>query len=369
MVSRINMSVGAAPLQILFVAGRELTYTRNDVLIRALRRQGYKLDVIGLLHPVGSISRTSAQLLPKLVKSLLRRRYDVIMVGFYGYFLVPVIRALTRTPLLFDAFVSNYDTLCYDRKVVAPDSLSGRALYWFDKHVCRIAQHLLLDTPQHVSYFVNMFGLDVGRVSWLPVGCNEELFYPRPAPPNQGVTNVLHYSTFLPLHGVDTILRAAAHLRAAPVKFRLIGDGPLRPAMMALAEELNLPSVEFLPPCALSRLSEEIAGAHICLGGHFGASDKSQRVVPGKIYQMMASQRAIIAVDSPANRTLLAHGVSALLVQSGASEQLAAAILRLHEDQSLRDALAINAQSVFQSGCSEQVISSRLASIILTLAG
>ena len=367
MIPRINALANAAHLQVLFVAGRELTYTRNNVLLRALRRQEYSLDVIGVLQPVSSISRTSAQLLPELVKRLSKRRYDVIVVGFYGYLLAPVVTAFTRTPLLFDAFVSNYDTLCFDRKVVAPDSFAGQVLYQFDKRVCRRARHLLLDTPQHIAYFVDTFGLNAQRVSWLPVGCNEDIFHPRPASPYQAATNVLHYSTFLPLHGVDVILRAAAHLRAAPVSFRLIGDGPLRPAMMALARELNLSNVEFLPPVSLTALSEEIGKAHVCLGGHFGASGKAQRVVPGKIYQMMASQRAIIAADSPANRTLLTHEVSALLVQPEDPEQLAAAILRLHEDQNLREVLAFNTQRTFQSQCSEQVISTRLASIISTL--
>ncbi|HAJ35758.1 MAG TPA: hypothetical protein DCL15_08705 [Chloroflexi bacterium] len=367
MIARTSALGHTAHPHILFVAGRELTYTRNDVLTRALRRQGTALDVIGVSQQVRSISRTTAHLLPMLASRLLRHRYDLVMVGFYGYLLAPAVRMFTQAPLLFDAFVSNYDTLCFDRQVVAPTSLLGRAIYQFDAHICRSVHHLLLDTPQHVAYFVDTFGLDARRISWIPVGCNEEIFYPRPAPSKHDTTVVLHYSTFLPLHGVDVILRAAAHLRAKPVHFRLIGDGPLFDAMKGLAAELHLKNVEFLPPVPLAFLAEEIANAHICLGGHFGSSGKSQRVVPGKIYQMMASRRAIIAADSPANRALLAHGISALLTPAGDPEQLASAILHLHENPALCASLADGAYHTFEMECSEQVIGARLSSIMTAL--
>jgi len=353
--------------RLLFVAGRELTYTRNDVLLRALRRQGWRVDVVGAMTPVRSISRTTARLLPALVSKLVAHRYDLIVVGFYGYLLLPFVRSLARAPILFDAFVSNFDTLCFDRQVVAPDSLIGRAVFQFDKVSCRAAYHLLLDTPQHSAYFVDTFSLDAKHVSWLPVGCNEQIFYPRPLPVCQEKTIILHYSTFLPLHGVEVILQAAAHLRSAELHVRLIGDGPLYAAMQALAADLQLTNVEFLPPVGLATLAEEIAHAHICLGGHFGGSGKSQRVVPGKIYQMMASQRAIIAADSPANHALLTHEVSALLTPAGDPEQLAAAILRLHVEPALRTTLAANAYQTFETKCTEQVIGARLAAIIATL--
>jgi len=355
--------------RILFVAGRELSYTRNDVLIRALRRNGYAVDTVGVLHPVHSISQTTVRLIPILAARLLAYHYDLIVIGFYGYLLMPVIKAFTRTPLLFDAFVSNYDTLCFDRQVIAPMSPFGRAIYQFDKHVCNGAHHVLLDTPQHMEYFVETFGLNARHVSWIPVGCNEDIFHPRPTQSHHDRTIVLHYSTFLPLHGVDVILHAAACLRTMPIQFRLIGEGPLLSAMKSLAADLQLTNVEFLPPASLTTIAEEIACAHICLGGHFGGSGKSQRVVPGKIYQMMTSRRAIIAADSPANRTLLTHEISALLTPAGNSEQLASAILRLHQNPALCASLATNAYRTFEAECSEQVITVRLSSIVAALLG
>lgn len=348
----------------LFIAGRELTYTRNDVLLRALRRSGWAVTEVGSMSPVRSISRLSLQLLPSLYKHLRTERYDLVLVGFYGYFLLPFVKLQTRAPVLFDAFISNYDTLCFDRQVFRPNSLLGRSTYHLDKSVCRWADHVLLDTPQHASYFIDSYDLPYSRVSWIPVGCNEEVFQSQPITPPKTETVVLHYSTFLPLHGVDMILQAAEQSRRLPIRFRLVGDGPLLATMQQLARQRDLTNVEFAPPIPLSQLSWELARAHICLGGHFGISEKSQRVVPGKIYQMMATQRTIIAADSPANRDLLTHGKSALLVPPGNSSRLAEAVQMLHDAPQMRAEFAREARGVYQAKCSEQVIQAKLALIV-----
>lgn len=354
---------------LLFVAGRELTYSRNDVLLRTLRRNGWKVDSIGFQSPVRSILKASLQLSPAIVKTLLSRRYQLVVVGFYGYLLLPMVKMLARAPVLFDAFISNFDTICGDRQRVHPSSLLGKGIYWFDYWSYRLCDHLLLDTPCQIHYFLETFRLDPGRVSWLPVGCNEDIFQPSDflRHSNNNETTVLHYSTYLPLHGVDIILHAAARLRTYPIRFRLIGDGPLYLSLKSLAHNLHLEQVDFLPPVSLANLAQEIARADICLGGHFGSSAKSQRVVPGKIYQMMASKRAVVAADSPANRSLIGNTQSALLIPPGDPDALAQAILRLHQEPALRLQLAEAAYRTYRETCSEDQIAAKLNEIISLL--
>jgi len=358
------MNSNSPNFRLLFVAGRELSYSRNAVLLRALRRNGWEVDTIGFHTSVSSILATSLQLSLLIMKKLLLQKYQLIVAGFYSYLLLPLIKVMTKTPLLFDAFISNYDTLCYDRQVIHPSSVLGRGIYWFDYWSCRLAAHLLLDTPYHAQYFVDTFRLDPKRVSWLPVGCNEDIFQPSQPALNRKDSVVLYYSTFLPLHGVDVILDAADRLRAYPIRFRLIGEGLLRRSMQARAQQLRLENLEFVPPVSLSDLAKEITNADICLGGHFGKSEKSQRVVPGKIYQMMASRRAIIAANSPANRSLIGNTESILLVPPNHSDALAQAILTLHENPQFRFHLAESALNRYLECCSEQVIATRLRDVI-----
>ena len=210
-------------MRVLFLAGRERTYARNEVLVRALRRFA-AVDVIAPAAEPRSQWLASAQVAARALPQL-RGGYDLVVVGFYGHVIVQLLRRFWRGPLLFDAFVSTYDTLCFDRRVYAPDSPPGRLAFWLDRSSCAAASHVLLDTQHHVRYFVATFGLPAEHFTALPVGCSEEIYAFQPLPPPGACVQVLSYATFLPLHGIETTLQAAALLRDAPVRLRLIGSG------------------------------------------------------------------------------------------------------------------------------------------------
>ncbi len=303
--------------------------------------------------------RILMRLLPRLA-----RQYDLAFVGFYGYLLMLPVGALSRRPILFDAFVSNYDTLCFDRARFLPNSLPGHLAFWLDRTTCQRADRVLLDTTLHADYFAKTFGLPPSKFHVLPVGCNEDLFHPHPLSVSpDGMTRVLYYSSYLPLHGVETVVHAATLLQSeSRIHFRLIGHGQEYTAVRELAADLK--NVTFVPPCPLDALPAEIASADICLGGHWGRSAKGGRVVPGKVYQMLAMARPVIAADTAANQTLLSHQVTAYLCPPNEPEALAAAILRLHNDVELRNYLAANGRNLYATRCSEAVITERLGVLV-----
>ena len=61
---------------------------------------------------------------------------------------------------------------------------------------------------------------------------------------------------------------------------------------------------------------------------------------PLKMFEYMAAQRAIVASELPALRTVLVPEENALLVPPDDAPALAAAILRLHADAALRQRLS-----------------------------
>jgi glycosyltransferase involved in cell wall biosynthesis len=358
-------------MRILFLTGREITYARNEVLLRAFQRFG-NVDVIAAEKQPASLLINSLHIATAALPRLLAGSYDLVFIGFYGHLILRLLGGLIRQPLLFDAFVSTYDTLSFDRQQFTPNSLSGKAAFWLDQSTCRRADHVLLDTVQHIDYFVETFGLPRAKFTALPVGCSEAIYLPQPKLLGEqglptGQTIVLSYTTFLPLHGMETVLHAAAQLQAAPIHFHLIGAGPLLSAMQRLAATLGLTNLTFAPPVPPSELAKALAAADICLGGHFGKSDKAGRVVPGKIYQMLAMAKTVIAGDTPANRALLTPGEQALLVDPSDPQALAAAILTLHGDPALRARLATQGYQLYQAACSEAVITQRLQQVVTTM--
>lgn len=357
-------------MRILFLCGREITYARNEVLRRAFQQLGQVETIASNTQPASLLTnslRIAAAALPRL----LTQSYDMVFIGFYGHLILRLLSNVIRQPLLFDAFVSNYDTLCFDRQRFAPHSLPGKAAFWLDQSTCRRADHVLLDTRLHVDYFVQTFGLPTHKLTAIPVGCSEAIYHPQVKPALHtrpaGETLVLSYTTFLPLHGMETVLHAAAQVQGEPIHFRVIGGGPLLPAMQALAAELRLSNLTFAPPVPPAILASEIAAADICLGGHFGNSDKAGRVVPGKIYQMLAMAKPIIAGNTPANRALLHDRHQALLVPPTDPQAMANAILTLHNDATLRQQLATQGHQLYQATCSEAMIHGQLQQIVRQL--
>ncbi|MBE0409695.1 MAG: glycosyltransferase family 4 protein [Anaerolineales bacterium] len=303
----------------------------------------------------------------KAIPKLLRKNYNLVFVGFYGHLLMIPVRIITQKPVLFDAFVSTYDTLVSDREKFSSDSLAGKLALWLDRYACKFADHILLDTASHREYFMRNFGIKPNLISALPVGCNEELFFPRQPKTDGDQTKILYYSTYLPLHGVDTVIEAAKVLEGEPVLFELIGEGQEYERIRTLSKELKLENVVFSPYIPPAELPERIAEADICLGGHFGKSAKAERVIPGKIYQMLAMAKPVIATSTTANQELLVHGESAYFCPPADPSSLAAAIITLAEDHSLRSRIALGGRKKFELDCSEAVITNRLGEIITKL--
>jgi glycosyltransferase involved in cell wall biosynthesis len=355
-------------MRVLYAVSRELSYPRNDVILRAFRRFA-DVDVLGGRKRPRSLFAQSLKLTLGGLPRLLFRSYDLIFVGFYGHLMMLPFGLLGRGPVLFDAFVSTYDTLSEDRKTFTPGSVRGRLAYWLDRHACLLAQRVLLDTRPHSEYFKKAFGLPGSLISVLPVGCNEDLFYPQPPPQVHPITNLLYYTSYQPLHGVEVVVRAAALLQGEALSFRLIGDGQMYPEVLELAERLQVQNIQFVPPVSLESLPGEIAAADICLGGHFGESNKAGRVVPGKVYQVLAMQRPLIATSTPANLELLRHGESAYLCPPGDSQALAECILELHQGRDLREVLAAGGRAVYLEKCSEAYITECLREIVMKMIG
>jgi glycosyltransferase involved in cell wall biosynthesis len=347
-------------MHILYIIGRELEYSRNDVLFRAFQKFA-EVDCFSSAHRPKSILLNSILISARCIPALLSDRYDLVFFGFYGHIILSLVGWLTKKPILFDAFLSTYDTLGGDRQVFSRNSIPGHLAWWLDNYACRCSDRILLDTPEHCSYFRDIFQIPMEKLTSIPVGCNEDLFKPRSdLKPNLDKFQVLFYSSYLPLHGVDTVIKAANLLRNEPIKFKIIGEGQTYPEMRKLADQLNLANIEFSPVIPLQALPAEIASADVCLGGHFGKSDKAGRVIPGKIYQILAMGSPLVAGDTPATRNLLSDEIDSLLITPGNPEALSQSLLRLHKEPELRTRLAQAGRELFINRCSESVIASQL---------
>ncbi len=324
--------------RILFTCAREAEYVRDLLVRRALRRHFDLTEVTDTRH--GSLLLRHLRLLPRLVLAL-RGSYDLIFVGFYGHLLVNALGKWARKPIIFDAYLSTWDTLCFDRQTFGPQSVPGRLAFWIDQQSCLRARHSLLDTQTHARYFVDTFGVPSSKFSAYYVGYDEEQFQPALEKPAAKRFVVFYYASFVPLQGVEYIVRAAKLLEAEEdIDFHIIGWGMTYDRTRRLAEELALKRLIFDPPVPYSELPQAISNASICLGGPFGSSGKAGRVIAGKTFQFLAMAKPTIVGDSPANRELFRHGEDVWMCKMADSRALAAAILDLKRDAALCERIA-----------------------------
>jgi glycosyltransferase involved in cell wall biosynthesis len=281
---------------------------------------------------------------PRLVARFLRTpRADLVLVGYPGWVdmivLAPLAR-LRRMPVVFDPFISVYDTVVEDRKLVSPRSMLGRMCKLLDRLSLRRARRVLADTPSHADYYAELAHIPRDRIGVVWLGAQDDVFGPRPDVAVQP-RRVLFHGTFIGLQGIETIIRAAKLLEPDGIELRVVGSGQEQTTVDRLMTELQPANVEMVGRVPLEQVPAEIAAATVCLG-IFGTSNKAHRVVPNKVFECAAVGRPVVTGDTPAIRSAFSDHELAM-VPTGDPDALAAEIRRLLADNEAREKLALAA--------------------------
>ncbi len=299
-----------------------------------------------------------------------RGGFDVYFAGFLGQPIAPLFRLRFARPVILDAFISVYDTLCLDRRSFRPGSVVGRVARWLDSSSMSWAAAVLTDTRQQADFLSKEFAIPRSKFVSIPVGVNEDLFYPRVDGVHDAI-RVLYYSTFLPLHGAHIVIEAAKLLRdRREIQFTLIGRGPERACVEAKAREYGLTNCTFIDWVPLETLPSYIENADVFLGGHFSAdNDKARRVVPGKVFQALAMAKPVVVGDCPASREWFTHRSNGYVVSMGDEKSLADGIRELGGSRRLRNRIGRAGRDLYEQHFSESTISLSLRRCVEMVLG
>jgi len=233
-------------------------------------------------------------------------------------------------PLLIDPLISAYDKQVDERQKLAPESPKAKRLLAWEGKRFRLADRVLADTPAHADYFIEVLGVAPNKLAVVYVGAEAALFkyVPRLPSPAAAPLEVLFYGSFIPLQGPQVVIDAARLYAGAPVRWTLLGKGPLRALCEQKARGLaNVSFEEWLPYAALP---DRIHQADILLG-IFGATPKAGRVIPNKVYQSLACGRVVVTRQSSAypEKLLEAANNGMVWTQAGDAQSLADCIAGL----------------------------------------
>lgn len=271
-----------------------------------------------------------------LMRLMHRPRDENILVLYPAiidiFVLWPVAR-LRRQIVILDAFISAYDTLVNDRRKLSQTGVAAKLLWWVEKWGLNLADVILVDTDQNGDYFSNTFGICRDKFVTVLVGAESNFWDSRINLARSAVAAslperyILFYGQFIPLHGVSTIFEASRLTVGRSLHWVVIGSGQEGSKAQAFIEQHKPTNLTWIPWVDYAELPHIIRGATVSLG-IFGSSDKASRVIPNKVYQVLASGGSIITRESRAISDLAIDCPKTVrLVPAGDPQALADAVL------------------------------------------
>lgn len=328
-------------------------YARNRILRRLLADIGWQVRDF---HPALSVAGDWEASLcgvrkPDLVWVPCFRQRDLAAAGRWA-------RA-QGVPLMFDPLISAYDKQVDERGKLAAESPHARRLLAWERGLFARADRVLADTPAHADYFAQTLGVPRHKLAVVYVGAEASVFNPQPLADRAGPLEALFYGSFIPLQGPGVVVEAARLYQGPPVKWTLLGDGPLRTDCERQAAGLdNVCFEDWLP---YEELPARIARADILLGV-FGTTPKAGRVIPNKVYQSLACGRAVVTRAASAYPAELAEAENSGLIWAAAGDAhaLAEQVATLAADRDKLRQLGLAAAETSRQYFSEQVVRQQL---------
>jgi len=321
---------------ILFTCSKEKTYPRNEIILEILHtNHGFK--VIEATSDFKSYLTRILEVYSKILLVRLKFKPDLIFVGFLSQPLLPFVKLLfPKTTIIADGFISLDDALVVDRKKIPKNSLPAKIIFKTEQLIFRIPQRIIFDTQSHVRHIKKKFGLETRKVDYLYLCASPKRFKSKDGFLPSKKFKVFYYSTYLPLHGVEVIIRAARLLDSKKnIYFTVVGSGQEKNKIVALVNRYNLKNIKLIDWVDYDRLPRKIDQHDLCLGGHFSSNPKTQWVIPGKAYQFAFMKKPIILSNSRANKELFTHLKNAIFCQVADSRDLADKIIFAQKNRQL----------------------------------
>jgi glycosyltransferase involved in cell wall biosynthesis len=339
-------------MKILFVCGREPQYSRNRVILSALKKN------FEIIECTSTLKFTPLRYLSIFFKFLKNKhKADKIFIGFLGQPLVLLARLFSKKEIIFDAFISIYQTLVEDYRSTS-NKILAKVYKFLDRKSCELASKIILDTNQHINYFVNEFNLDKNKFYKIPVGTDESIFYPQKNKSKE--FTVEFHGHFIPLQGTIYIAEAINILKRENIKFVITGKGKDYKEFKKYCDNNDLNKLmDYKEKVSYNELPNLISKADVCLG-IFGNTRKTSLVIPNKVYESIAMQQPIITSNTKASSELLKNNFNAILCKQADSKDLADSILLLKNNKKLRDKIAKNSFDTFREKASLNFIQSEL---------
>ena len=237
-----------------------------------------------------------------------------------------------RVPFLFEVRDLWPQTLV-DMGRLKPNSLTTHALRRLEADLCREARRIVVLLPNAGDY-IESLGIPRDKVVWIPNGVDLDQYPATPPRDPSGSLTLMYFGAHGGANGLANVLAAMRIVEdragGRDIRLRLIGDGPLKPALMAEARELGLATVRFEDPVAKAAIPALAAEADAFVFNLRDVAVFKYGISSNKLFDYMAAARPIIMAAASSNNPVADAGAG-LTVPPENPQALAEAILAMAE--------------------------------------
>lgn len=339
------------------VAYRDASFPRNGSIARALEQ----IPGVTLLTAHNRSTNWRRYVETWCLLRQLRReaKPDVYVFGFRSHEIFWAFLPGIRTkPIVFDALMSPYASLSEEHKLGWLGRLLAPLVFYLERSILRRAELVITDTPAHIAYYQQTFGLPSAKLCALPVSAPDVERIASTSSSLDPSFNVLFFGSFLPLHGVDTIIEAASLLKSLDIRFDFVGGSAQQVhSACEAAGVTNYTHRSWVPFDEL--ISRDIPAAHLCLGGPFGNTRQARRVITTKTAQCLAARRPTI-IGRIEHDIGFIDKQNCLLVEQADPGVLAEAIRWAFEHQDCLSDMGKNGRKLYDEELSTHAVAERL---------
>ncbi|WP_272977057.1 glycosyltransferase [Deinococcus geothermalis] len=286
--------------------------------------------------------------------------------GFDGAMVLPLVRRLRR-PLIVT--FHGRDATMRDEYLKRAGSLRERRLVAWRSRLIREGA-LFIAVSEHIRRQLLDQGFPHEKVVTHYNGIDTRFFTPEPGTPPAAEPTVLFVGRFVEKKGAFYLLRAMhAVQRLVPeARLVLIGDGPQRPALEALAQQLGL-RCAFVGKQPLGVVREHLRAAWVFCLPSVTASNGDTEGLPTVLLEALATGLPTVTTASAGNPEAVRDGETGLVVAERDETALARALVRLLRDESLRCRLALAGRRAVEQGFDAERQARGLEALYLRVLG
>lgn len=326
--------------KLLAIGSYSQDYPRNSAIIRILRKN-YSVSIV-------NIKTSGIEKYWHFAKKLFTDgvNFDMVFLIYPSQrfaFIVILYRIFSiilnkKQNIIFDAFISIFDTYISDRKLAS--KYSAKAIYYFllDYLSCWAADKIVYDTIENRNFFISQYGIAKKKKNIVfPVSV--DLHYLDAIKSNSGLDlwkskyKIVFYGNYIPLQGVSYIVEAARLLKEnSHLQFILIGSGQEKKDIVDLCARYKLNNVHFVDRVDYETLIQYVRISNLCLG-IFGKSEKAGRVIPNKILDYLACNKLVLTGRNNSMERYFKDYEDLIYCRRGDAQDLAEKITMIYNGQ------------------------------------